>query len=683
MRIFIILCFILTLSLLGSLPTQAAPILVLELNKVGTGKASITSTPVGLNCTSTCVLDYLYLPVRPSTVTVAVTPEAGSQVAKWSLPSCLNNTSCIVPLAPTLPITKITVTINKIPGYVPLTTPTLTAVPTRFSFVAQQNGPSPSRQQLVVTTALKWSVSAVPAWLRLSFVNANTLSVLVVQTVMTPGTYTATLRLNAVGAVSINIPVTVLIQQAPIPSTGLMTDKQNISIIGRQWVRGAGTNPPPVKVIVTGATNFIVTMNQPTPWIRIDKFPGYFHVQALVDTLVPGFQTAPFTVTTTEAVTPNAQPMSVTLQVLQAPTLVVSPASLTFDAALDGGNPRLQHLYTGNAGFGSLGTLTMNTGAMPSWLTISATGREFSVTAQTATLTAGTYTHAVVLGASQTINGPITIPITVNVVATLPLSAFGTISWDPNLNDTKGYRVYRSTTRGVYTGPFIAEIPHSVVTFEMLKDLVPGTDYFFRVTAFNEVGESPPSNEIGIRITAAGTLIDIPPSLLTTWADWNSSTLTPARVNGTLNGSVVIFTSTGPILAPQLGSATEVNFFQNFPETYTSPTVLNSPPNADAVRIIGPGTHTITFTSPVTNPVMAVLSLGGFNTVSLNFGTQPVILLKTGPGHWGIGAPLTVTGNVVAAKEGNGLLQFPGTMTTLTFTSDLAETWWGFTIGTQ
>jgi hypothetical protein len=136
-------------------------------------------------------------------------------------------------------------------------------------------------------------------------------------------------------------------------------------------------------------------------------------------------------------------------------------------------------------------------------------------------------------------------------------------------------------------------------------------------------------------------------------------------------------------LAPQLGSATEVNFFTNFQQTYTSPTVLNSPPNADAVRITGPGTHTITFAAPVTNPVIALLSLGGAGTVNLNFGTQPVVLLKTGPGNWGVGTPLTVVGNVVTGKEGNGLLQFPGTMTTLTFTSDLAENWWGFTIGSQ
>jgi hypothetical protein len=148
-----------------------------------------------------------------------------------------------------------------------------------------------------------------------------------------------------------------------------------------------------------------------------------------------------------------------------------------------------------------------------------------------------------------------------------------------------------------------------------------------------------------------------------------------------LNGGVLLFDSTGPILAPQVGAAGEVNFFKNFPQTYTSATVTNLPSVSDAIRILGPGTHTITFAQPMTNPILAILSLGGLGTVKLDFGIQPVTLLKTGPGNWGTGTPLVVTGNVVSGKESNGLLQFPGTMTSLTFSSDLTENWWGFTVG--
>ena len=167
-----------------------------------------------------------------------------------------------------------------------------------------------------------------------------------------------------------------------------------------------------------------------------------------------------------------------------------------------------------------------------------------------------------------------------------------------------------------------------------------------------------------------------------TWTDWTDGTVTPAKVNGTVNGVTVTFTSTGPILTPQLGAATDPNYWQAFPATYMGGPVTNPPTTSDAVRIQGPGTYTITFSQPVTDPVMGILSLGGgLLTVTLDFKTQPVVLLKTGPGFWAVGTPLKVVGNTVVGQEGNGLIQFPGTFTTLTFSSNVLENWWGITVG--
>jgi hypothetical protein len=167
-----------------------------------------------------------------------------------------------------------------------------------------------------------------------------------------------------------------------------------------------------------------------------------------------------------------------------------------------------------------------------------------------------------------------------------------------------------------------------------------------------------------------------------TWTDWTVS----ATVNGvtSVTGKLELsnVTVTGPAMLPaQLGVAGEVNFWQSFPSTYSGGPVLNAPDTSDAVRLQGPGTYTITFSEPVTDPVMGLLSLGGLAMVTLDFGVQPVILLKTGPGAWGVGLPLAVVGNTVIGKEGNGLVQFPGTMTTLIFNADVTENWWGFTIG--
>ena len=168
---------------------------------------------------------------------------------------------------------------------------------------------------------------------------------------------------------------------------------------------------------------------------------------------------------------------------------------------------------------------------------------------------------------------------------------------------------------------------------------------------------------------------------VTDWADWVDSTLVPTRVNGALNGQAITFTGTGPMLAPQTGAAGQPIYWFNNSATYTGGAVTNPPVTSDIIRLLGPGVFTITFAQPVTNPVMALLSFGGLTPISFDFGTQPFTILKSGPGTFGNRAPLTQTGNVLFGTESNGLIQFQGTMTTLTWSMPVAETWTGFTIG--
>ena len=167
----------------------------------------------------------------------------------------------------------------------------------------------------------------------------------------------------------------------------------------------------------------------------------------------------------------------------------------------------------------------------------------------------------------------------------------------------------------------------------------------------------------------------------TLWTHWTDGTLVPPHVNGLLNGQAITFDGTGPILDAYSGLPGQQNYWQAFPATYSGGPVTNAPATSDAIRIQGPGTYTITFGQPVTDPVMGILSLGGNATVTLDFGAQPVILLKTGPGFWAVGKPLVIVGNTIVGTEGNGLVQFPGTFASLTFSANVLENWWGFTIG--
>ena len=64
-----------------------------------------------------------------------------------------------------------------------------------------------------------------------------------------------------------------------------------------------------------------------------------------------------------------------------------------------------------------------------------------------------------------------------------------------------------------------------------------------------------------------------------------------------------------------------------------------------------------------------------------NFDT-PFTVLSFGPGYWGGPGTLTdIGGNVLEGVEGHGVIQFQGTIETLSWTIPANEFWHGFTIG--
>ena len=82
-------------------------------------------------------------------------------------------------------------------------------------------------------------------------------------------------------------------------------------------------------------------------------------------------------------------------------------------------------------------------------------------------------------------------PVTQNSAATASL----TFQWDPvSVSDLAGYKIYRSTTAGIYGSP-IATLSASTTTYQM-TNLTKGVTYFFAVSAYDTNGnESPFSNE--------------------------------------------------------------------------------------------------------------------------------------------------------------------------------------------
>src|SRR5688572_24698970 len=153
------------------------------------------------------------------------------------------------------------------------------------------------------------------------------------------------------------------------------------------------------------------------------------------------------------------------------------------------------------------------------------------------------------------------------------------------------------------------------------------------------------------------------------WTDWTARTISPAgSASGTMGGIAVNY-------AGEVQSPTQISCGTNYwaaGNPYTSATVDNAPPGCDIITLQGGATlpaNVITFGSAVTNPVMAILSLGqpGF-AVTYDF-AQPFNVLSFGAGHFGGGTLTEGAGDTLIGVEGHGVIQFLGTFTSISWTS--------------
>jgi hypothetical protein len=119
--------------------------------------------------------------------------------------------------------------------------------------------------------------------------------------------------------------------------------------------------------------------------------------------------------------------------------------------------------------------------------------------------------------------------------------------------------------------------------------------------------------------------------------------------------------------------------------TFSGGTVSNAPAPADGiVQIFGgadTGTHTITFSSAVLNPVLAIWSLGQPGLLAQFAFDHAFTIQSGGPNAEYGGSAITALGNTVSGVEGNGVIQFSGSVTSISWTNPIFENWYGFTVG--
>jgi hypothetical protein len=166
-----------------------------------------------------------------------------------------------------------------------------------------------------------------------------------------------------------------------------------------------------------------------------------------------------------------------------------------------------------------------------------------------------------------------------------------------------------------------------------------------------------------------------------TWTHWATPGApgTPGSATGTMGGITVTYAGDLQYVDNNYPSWTPVGSF-------TSAAVDNAPPQAfNAISLNGGNsyTETITFSHAVTNPVMAIWSLGqGGDPTTFNFSvSEPFSIVAGGPSTEYTGQSITSSGQVVTGVEGNGVIQFDGTFNSITFTTPLFEHYYDFTVG--
>jgi uncharacterized protein (DUF697 family) len=171
------------------------------------------------------------------------------------------------------------------------------------------------------------------------------------------------------------------------------------------------------------------------------------------------------------------------------------------------------------------------------------------------------------------------------------------------------------------------------------------------------------------------------------WASWSNAT-----ASGTAGSAAATFAS-----GVTAGYAGELeNYFTDYPSylpttTYTGGTIGNAPPSANGIiqlfgdtggPVAATVTDTITFSQAVVDPVMAIWSLGqGGINAQFAFINAPFTIEAGGPSAEYGGSAITASGDTVYGAEGNGVIQFNGTFTSISWTNPVYENWYGFTIG--
>ncbi len=195
---------------------------------------------------------------------------------------------------------------------------------------------------------------------------------------------------------------------------------------------------------------------------------------------------------------------------------------------------------------------------------------------------------------------------------------------------------------------------------------------------------------------AAGLTATTPASAaIVYWTNWTSDTvgMTTGFADGTITvpGILIGVTYSGEVTSETVINGTSTSGYPSYApaSTYADGTIVaDAPTYHDLIAQnggAGTGVDTITFATPITDPVMAIWSLGsGSDDANYTFsGSEPFSIVAGGPSDEYGGSSIVPNNgsDSITGSEGNGTIQFIGTYSQITFTTPNFENYYGFTLG--
>jgi uncharacterized protein (TIGR03437 family) len=297
--------------------------------------------------------------------------------------------------------------------------PTIAVSPSSLNFTVQAGGTAPAPQQISIGggSALSYTVSAGgSAWLSVSPGNGTTpgnASVSVNPSGLSAGTYNGTITVTASGAS--NSPQTVAVALTVTPAPTLTVSPATLTF--SYQVGGTAPAAQSISIGASSAVAYSVSAGS-TAWLQVSPAsgttPGTASVSINATGLTPGTYNGTIAVTSAGA-SNSPQNVVVALTVTPAPTITVSPATLSFTFQTGGTTPSPQQLSI-TSGSALSYTVSASGGA---WLSVSPgsgnTPGNPSVSVNPSSLSAGTYNGTITVTATGASNSPQTVAVTLTV----------------------------------------------------------------------------------------------------------------------------------------------------------------------------------------------------------------------------------------------------------------------------